>query len=50
MGIGAALIDRTGADPASVREEHDDPDLTVVTDLFDLLDLLGLERPALSPA
>ena len=50
MGIGAALIDRSGADPARVREKLEDPDLAVVTDLFELLDLLGVERPALSPA
>ena len=37
-------------DAARVREEHDDPDLLVVTDLMELLDLLGIERPALSPA
>jgi putative hydrolase of the HAD superfamily len=50
VGIHAVLIDRTGRDPARVREEHDEADLPVVTDLFELLDLLGLERPRLSPA
>lgn len=50
MGMGAVLIDRSGVEPARVREERQDPDLAVVTDLFELLDLLGLERPAMSPA
>ena len=50
VGIGCVLIDRSGTDPARVREEREDPDLPVVTDLFELLDLLGIERPALSPA
>lgn len=46
----AVLIDRGGGDPAHVREEREDPDLVVVHDLDDLLELLGIERPALSPA
>jgi putative hydrolase of the HAD superfamily len=50
LGIRAVLIDRSGADPARVREKHEDADLEVVTDLFELVELLGLERPALSPA
>ncbi len=52
LGITPVLIDRYGGDPARVRQEHDDPDVTVVSDLYDLLELLGLERPAstLSPA
>jgi putative hydrolase of the HAD superfamily len=50
VGIEPVLMDRSGADPARVREERDEPDLPVVTDLFELLDLLELERPALSPA
>lgn len=50
LGIAGVLIDRSGDDPARAREQHQDPDLTVITDLFELLDLLGLERPALSPA
>lgn len=50
MGIGAVLIDRSGNDPARARDEHADPDLPVVTDLFELLDLLSIERPAISPA
>jgi putative hydrolase of the HAD superfamily len=50
VGITGVLIDRYGKDPARVREEHADAELDVVTDLFELLDLLGIERPALSPA
>jgi FMN phosphatase YigB (HAD superfamily) len=50
VGINGVLIDRSGNDPARIREEREDPDLVVVTDLFELLDLLGIERPALSPA
>jgi putative hydrolase of the HAD superfamily len=50
MGINGVLIDRSGKDPARAREQHEDADLTVITDLFELLDLLELERPALSPA
>jgi putative hydrolase of the HAD superfamily len=52
LGISAILIDRYGGDPARVRDEREDPDLAVVSDLYDLLEILGLERPAstLSPA
>jgi putative hydrolase of the HAD superfamily len=52
LGITPVLIDRYGGDPARVREEHEDPGLTIVSDLYDLLEILGLERPAstLSPA
>lgn len=50
VGMNGVLIDRSGQDPARAREEHEDADLTVVTDLFELLDLLDIERPALSPA
>jgi len=50
LGITGVLMDRSGNDPARIREEREDPDLVVVTDLFELLDLLGIERPALSPA
>jgi len=50
LGIGAVLIARGTGDPARLRDEHSDPDLVVLSDLFDLLDLLGIERPALSPA
>jgi putative hydrolase of the HAD superfamily len=45
-GIDAVLIDRGGGDPARLREEHADPDLVVINDLLELLDLLGIERPA----
>ena len=51
VGIKGVLIDRaSGAVPARIREEREDPDLVIVSDLFELLDLLGIERPALSPA
>lgn len=50
VGIHGVMIAREVADTALRRQEHDDPDLVVVTDLFELLDLLGIERPALSPA
>jgi putative hydrolase of the HAD superfamily len=50
VGVTGVLIDRSGNDPARVVEQHEDPDLTVITDLFELLDLLDIERPALSPA
>jgi putative hydrolase of the HAD superfamily len=45
MGITPVLIDRSGGDPARVREERKDPDLPIVGDLNELLDLLDLERP-----
>ena len=50
LGINAVLIARDGRDAARVIQDHDDPDLLVVTDLFELLELLGMERPAISPA
>ena len=50
VGINGVLIDRSGNDPARAREKHEDAELTVVTDLFELLELLDIERPALSPA
>ena len=50
VGIKGVLIDRSGNDPARAREQHEDAQLTVITDLFELLDLLDIERPALSPA
>lgn len=49
LGISAVLIARDGRDPARVAQDHDDPDLPVVTDLNELLDLLGIERPGLLP-
>src|SRR5690242_12870115 len=50
VGINGVLIDRSGSDPARAREKHEDANLAVVTDLFELLDMLEIERPALSPA
>ncbi len=50
VGLNGVLIDRSGNDPARAREQHEDPALTVITDLFELLDLLEIDRPALSPA
>jgi putative hydrolase of the HAD superfamily len=50
VGIGGVLIDRSGREPTSILEDTGDPDLVMVTDLFELLDLLRIERPALSPA
>jgi putative hydrolase of the HAD superfamily len=49
MGIQAVLIDRHGGDPARVRDEREDPDLLVVADLYELLDLLGIARPTNTP-
>jgi putative hydrolase of the HAD superfamily len=46
VGIAPVMIDRNGRDPAQIRAEHDDPDLLVVSDLLELLDLLSIERPA----
>jgi putative hydrolase of the HAD superfamily len=50
LGISAALIARGPNDPARLRAEHSDPDLVVLSDLNDLLDLFGIERPVASPA
>lgn len=50
LGVNAVLIARDENDPARLTQEHDDPDLAVVTDLFELLDLLGIERPIPAPA
>lgn len=47
VGMSAVLIDRGGGDPSRVRVEHGDPDLHVVHDLFELLDLLGIDRPTI---
>jgi FMN phosphatase YigB (HAD superfamily) len=49
MGIQPVLIDRGGGDPARVRDDHEDPDLPIVADLNELLDLLGIGRPATTP-
>jgi putative hydrolase of the HAD superfamily len=50
VGIRAALIARGANDPARLRDEHSDPDLLVLSDLNDLLDVFGIERPVASPA
>jgi putative hydrolase of the HAD superfamily len=50
LGMRGALIARGASDPARLREEHSDPDLVVLADLNELLDLLGIERPAAAPA
>ncbi len=51
VGINGVLIDRAAAtDPARLREEFDDQGLRIIGDLYELLELLGLERPAASPA
>jgi FMN phosphatase YigB (HAD superfamily) len=50
LGIRAALIARGSNDPARLRDEHSDPDLLVLSDLNDLLELFGIERPVASPA
>jgi putative hydrolase of the HAD superfamily len=49
LGISAVLIARDGRDAARQIQEHDDPDLMVVTDLYELLDLLAIERPGVPP-
>ena len=49
VGISPVLISRGGTDLARVREDHDDPDLPVVADLYGLLDLLGIDRPITAP-
>jgi putative hydrolase of the HAD superfamily len=46
VGITPVLIDRRSDDPARVREENHDPDLPVIRDLLELLDLLAVPRPA----
>jgi len=46
VGIRPVLIDRRSADPARARSELGEPELPVVRDLFELLDLLGIRRPA----
>jgi putative hydrolase of the HAD superfamily len=50
LGIAAALIARGLDDPVRLRDEHSDPDLVVLTDLNDLLELFAIERPVASPA
>ncbi|MEA2675880.1 MAG: hypothetical protein QOJ81_21 [Chloroflexota bacterium] len=50
LGIAPALIARGPHDPARLRDEHSDPDLVVLSDLNDLLELFAIERPVASPA
>ena len=50
LGIDAVLIDRSGADPARMHDELEDHDTLVISDLYELLDLLGIERPIPAPA
>jgi FMN phosphatase YigB (HAD superfamily) len=45
VGIRPVLIDRRQRDPARLPQTHDDPDLPVIGDLFELLDVLGVARP-----
>ncbi len=49
MGITPVLIDRNGTDLARLRDKHEDPELPVVSDLYGLLDLLGVARPTPAP-
>lgn len=49
VGIAPVLIDRYVGDAARIREENEDPDLPVIAHLFELLDLLGIERPTNAP-
>lgn len=45
LGIAAVMIARNTDDPARLREELADPDLLVIRDLYELLDVLAIERP-----
>jgi putative hydrolase of the HAD superfamily len=49
VGMTPVLIARNVGDPARIRQENEDPDLHVVADLFELLDLLGIDRPTKTP-
>jgi HAD superfamily hydrolase (TIGR01549 family) len=46
VGMTGVLIDRGVDDGARIRDERNDPELPVVRDLYELLDLLAIERPA----
>jgi putative hydrolase of the HAD superfamily len=48
VGIRPVLIDRSGSDPATIRQAHNESesDLAIVHDLGGLLGLLGIARPA----
>jgi putative hydrolase of the HAD superfamily len=50
VGIEALLIARGGGDQARLRQEHDDPRLIVVHDLYELLERLAIARPLAAPA
>lgn len=47
-GIRAVLIDRRLGDPARAPADDGEPDVPVIADLLELLDLLGVARPAAS--
>jgi putative hydrolase of the HAD superfamily len=49
MGITPVLIARGVDDGSRVRDEHEDPDLVVIRDLYELLDELAIARPTTSP-
>ncbi len=49
VGIMPVLIDRRVADPARIASEHSDPELCIIRDLLELLDLLDIARPAPPP-
>ncbi len=44
-GITPVLIERSDRDPDQIRAERHEPNLPVVRDMYELLDLLGLARP-----
>jgi putative hydrolase of the HAD superfamily len=46
VGIRPVLIDRHTSDRATAPAAHNEPDLPVVRDLYELLDLFGVERPS----
>ncbi len=50
VGVHGVMIARDTSDPEALRNQHGDHDLVVVTDLMELLDQLGIERPAIAPA
>lgn len=45
VGITPVLIEREQGDAARWRAEYEEPDLPVIRDLYELLDLLGIDRP-----
>jgi len=50
VGITPVLIDRHLSDAARIREERGDPGLPIISELYELLDLLGIAHPAESTA